>query len=210
MTSSSEMEQVLSRTICSLLALVLIATGPLSVHAQASDGEPPVIEYQPVGSGAIGEDQLFVVEVTDNNAVESVILNYRTTPDADYENLSMERDSDSDRFRATVPQQETLESSTIEYYFEATDVSGNRTLEGFAFNPLLRVLVDAAELPATPVLQESGPFANLTSGKNLLYVALGVLAVGVLIAASSDGGGSDNDEQGVDVTVVVDQLPIEN
>ena len=101
---------------------------------------------------------------------------------------------------AELPDQANL----IQYYLEATDIVGNRALQGFAFDPLERLLVSES-VAAVPPASEPFVSGSLSLTRKVIYGAVGLLLVGVLAAAS--GGGGSGSSAGVPVTVVVDQLP---
>lgn len=188
----------------------MLASTPLPALAQPSDTEPPVLELSPMDKGLIGEDQVFEITASDNEQLQSVFLVYRIGDSADYQRLVMERTGQSDVFSATVPGSEIgQQTRVVQYYIEATDVVGNRRLEGFSFNPLVRNLVDQSEFDQAMAQAESrdGTFlSNLSTRQKILYGALTVLTVGALIAASDDGGAAVS--QGTPV-VIVAQPPID-
>lgn len=212
MVSISHLKRAFRAVISGVLILAVFFSGLLPVLAQSVDAEPPTLQYDPVDRGVLGKEQTFAISATDNVELESVTFSYRFAEEADYERQPMLRQGNSDMFSITLPA-DALGSKTdvIQYYIEAIDLEGNRTLEGFAFNPITRILVDASQVGPAQTQAQSGvisEFNNLSTGKKILYGALGVLAVGVLVAASDRGG--TEVAPGVDVTVVVDQLPIDN
>lgn len=212
MTTPRKPVRLMQTLLHCFLMLAVFCCGPLTTYAQTSDTEPPLLAYESIDRGVAGEEQLFVIEATDNVELATVTFAYRVEDNADYRIVPMARQGETDTYSVSLTADEIGAGSTfIQYYIEASDAGGNRTLEGFAFNPLTRTLVDASEINPPVVQAESGPlsqFSELPTGKKILYGALGVLAVGALIAATDSGGASV--EPGVDVTVVVDQLPIDD
>lgn len=171
------------------LSMGLLTTVPGLVQAQTTDVEPPIIEFEAIRSGTSGDSQVFAATVIDNVAVQSVNLFYRFDDSSDYQSRLMNMLGSSGIFTITLDSQEVPESTeTIQYYLEAFDGVGNRTLQGFAFDPLERQLVSVTEIivvPPTEPVRTDGISLN----RKFLYVAIGVLAVGVL--ASSSGGEGD-------------------
>jgi len=103
----------------------------------------------------------------------------------------------------------------IEYYIDARDATGNRTLQGVSFDPLKRVLVDPAEeFQAVSDTGSSDRFlsiSSLSTTQKIVYGALGVLVVGALIAASSSSGGSGGGAAtttGPEVTITIAPLDV--
>lgn len=190
--------------------LVSIASiAPHTAYAQVVDTVPPVINLEPVDNGFLGQNQIFTAMVTDDQTINSVILYYRLTGSAEYRTLEMQAPSGGDVYTATVEASTLDESiSSIQYYIEAKDVAGNRTLQGFAFNPLERVL-SIQEPPLNANAQDdSSLLSGLSIGQKVLIGLLGVVVVGALVASSSSSsGGGGSSEPGVDVTIIVDPIP---
>jgi len=140
---------------------------------------------------------VFSATVTDNQDVLEVVLYYRVADSGDYLYAPMQAIPGTSIYTVTVDI-DTTESVVLEYYVNASDVSNNRVVKGFSFDPLLRTLeapeqiatapepVPAAETAATT----PAPAApSMTTGRKILYGALGILAVGALAAAANSGGG---------------------
>jgi len=140
------------------------------------DIDPPVIEHEALITGVPGESQVFNAEVFDDRGLESVQLFYRSRPGGDYESVVMT--SEDTTFTATVDTQ--LGQREIQYYIEALDTGGNRVLKGFPFFPLVRPLESVSVNPASQVNTEPEP------NNKVIYVLLGIAAIGLLAAMSSD------------------------
>ncbi len=205
MTSSNTPRQ---RLVASLTAIFIGTTSVAMpfAHAQDEGGaasgqvdyEPPLLEHEVVPRGTAGESQVFLATATDDQGLDEVTLFHRFRGDERYASLPMRALEESDNYTGTV---NTLasEARNIEYYIEATDVSGNRVVQGFVFEPLVRVMEPApmaigeSEEPA----EEAPEGMSLT--RKIVYVTLGVLAVGGIAAAldssdsdSGSGGGGNN------------------
>lgn len=190
------------------LIVSIVAVVPVSGWAQTADAEPPLVDFQPVGKGVRGDSQVFTVTVSDNEVVASVILHYRFGEESLYETREMQALGDTDIYTATIVTNDAAEAViSIQFYIEASDAAGNRTLEGFAFDPFERLLVDqelavAESSEQLPIESSATPSVGISTGRKVLYGILGVIVVGAL-ASSSSGGGV---QAGVDLTVVVDPL----
>jgi len=174
-----------------LLAQNVEQTGPGSAPATQQtrpwgsdiDIDPPVIDHEALKSGIPGQDQEFRALVIDDQGLKHVWLFHRDRSGAQYTSVPMQRVGETSEFVVTIGS--ALGQNRIEYYIEAVDTGGNRVLKGFPFFPLVRQLSPLAGEPAAPV----EPAAK--SDSKLLYVILGVAAVGVGLALLS--GGDDND-----------------
>ncbi len=174
-------------------ALSQVLFGMSAAYAQSDiiDVEPPLIEHSIDGAVEATTRQSFVATVVDDDELDSVILYYRFQDDPAYSTSQMNRVSYSSTYIAHIPTDPTS-ARNIEYYIQARDKAGNRTVRGYAFNPLLR------EINAPNIAAESSPTtapaSTVESGskrKTVLYVVLGVLAAGA-IAAAVDTGGTDD------------------
>jgi len=163
------------------------------------------LEFEPIGSGHKGDSQVFAVSVVDNDQVETVNLYFRFSEQDPYRSKKMELLGSSGIYSVKLEAKDLpIDATFIQYYLEATDTAGNRALQGFAFDPIERTLVDATQL--TEATAESPAEAGgLSFGQKLLYGVAAVLVVGAI--ASASGGGGVSSAPGVPVTIVVDQLP---
>ena len=203
------------RSIAALAALVhLLATTflalPQGALAQVGDTDPPRIEFEPIDRGVRGDTQVVSAGITDDVDVDSVTLHYRLNPDAVYESVPMRPLTGTSIYSASVETAATG-AEVLQYYVEARDAAGNRSIRGFAFDPLERRLVDPAA-PAVAAEAVEVPETGLTTRQKVLYGVLGVIAVGAIAAAAggSSGGGDRplaDDPNGIPVTIVVDPLP---
>lgn len=165
---------------------------PNAALAQAPDGEPPGIEFERIDEGVRGETQVFSAIVTDEVGIDRVSLHYRLGDTDPYTTVPMQPLVGTDIFTASVETAGTDES-VLQYYIEARDGAGNRSIQGFAFDPIERALVDESQtLAAAPVPVEAPEAESMSTGRKVLYGVLGVLAVGAL-AAAAGGGDSDGD-----------------
>jgi len=157
----------------------------LDATAQGFDVEPPIIEHDVQVSADAADRQNFTATVADDNELASVRFLYRFEGERQYTSIEMSRISTSSTFNVEVSTD--IESdAAIEYYIEARDESGNRTLRGYNFSPLVR-FIELPQAEVVPVVESSPPKANL---KPVYYIA-GALVLGVVagVLANSSGGG---------------------
>jgi hypothetical protein len=186
------------------LSMGLFSTIPRMALAQTADINPPVIDFEAIKTGTSGDSQVFAATIVDNVGVQSVNLFYRFADDTTYRSRLMNMLGSSGIFTVTLDSLEVPDNANfVQYYIEAFDGAGNRTLQGFAFDPLERQLVSVPEVAVAP-LGEPIPTDGLPLSRKIIYGALGVLIVGVLASSSGGGGGSS---AGVPVTIVGVQLP---
>jgi len=186
---------------CCHLAVSLLVTTPS--FAQEVDREPPTIVYEPLERGRQGDRQVFSVTVTDNVEVESVTLRYRPAGTVAFAPVPMTSLSGTDIRTASIENLDP-EVSVIEYYIEARDTAGNRSIEGFAFEPLERRLVD----PAVPLAEDGAVVVagGLSTEEKILYGVLGVIVVGALVASASGGDSGGGGANEVPVRILTPQL----
>ena len=144
------------------------------------DIDPPVIDHEALESGKSGESQEFSALVVDDRGLKHVVLYYRDRAGAQYDSVELQPVDGSDEYTAVV--ETSLGQTRVEYYIEALDSGGNRVLKGFPFFPLVREL--ASETANVREATESS-----ATESRLIYVLLGVAAVGLALALS---GGDDS------------------
>jgi len=173
---------------------VLLATSGFA-QAQAPDVDPPTIDLELVEQGVLGETQVFSATVTDNDQVASMTLHYRFGGESAYVSAPMSVISGTSIYTASVDTTNTA-ANVIQYYMEARDAGDNRTVQGFAFDPFERALLDEE---AAPLVADSSPEATaaepaaatsgLSTQRKVAYGVIGLLVVGGLASALGGGGG---------------------
>jgi len=167
-----------------------------TVNYDASNKDPlPLIEHEVIPQGSPGVTQEFNASVVDDESLAEVTLFYRFKGDPKFKSVTMEPIASSSVHTASV-ETSRGDNRDIEYYIRATDRAGNRVIKGYAFDPLIRKMGQAA-----PVARSNSTESQASSGKsrrNLIYIGLGVLAVGAIAAAagngdSEPGGAGDGD-----------------
>ena len=215
----------LRRRLACLLAALQIVVSAASVltpqaYAQALDTQPPDVGFDTVDEARKGDSQVFTVTATDNKAIQSIVIFYRMGPDADYQRADMSQIGETDLYTLLIPADAIPESTeVIQYYIEARDEAGNRTLQGFSFDPAERALVDspsstagdtlAADSTSPPAQEDTDTvLGSLSTTQKVVYTTLGVIVVGALIAAASGGGGGAGGET-TQLTLVVPALDVD-
>jgi len=182
----------LSVAICYFILAAFTALSAVA-YAQDNDVDAPVIELERVDDGILGDKQVFAATVTDNVGVVSVKLHYRFTDDDAYQSIDMRAIGSTDIYTAAV-ETRGVQAEVIQYYLQAQDAGRNRAIQGFAFDPIERNLVNPGGV-ATPVA-EAPPEPGVSTGRKIFYGVLGVVVLGALASAADDGGSSDGGSSG--------------
>lgn len=197
---SNGWSKVLRAMTSAFLTMCLCLLAISSLQAQSDDIDAPVIAVDEVESGIAGEAQVFSARVSDDKTLISVVLFHRMSGDEAFIAEDMEKIGSTDVFAVTV-ETDSADNRSIEYYIQAEDAGGNKSLSGFAFDPLVR------ELRAGVPLAIPTASPRLSNRNRWLLAALGVLAVGVLASQSGGGSGGGGDTpQTVPVNITVNPL----
>jgi len=149
---------------------------------------PQVLHETITEPAAPGESHKFSATVTDNVAVQSVTLFYRTKGTQSYKRKPMVSQG-KDVYTAIISGDE-MQPPGIEYYIQATDTSGNNLLHGYSFSPLVVAVTGAAAVaPAKKPLAAKSKEEK--SSNKWLWIGLGVLAAAALAGGGGGGGGTD-------------------
>ena len=194
----------LNKLIAILLALSLSLTHATLTLAQSSpDTRSPVIELEAVAEAEAEQTQVFTAQVADNRIIKDVILYYRREGQQAFTPSPMSAIADSGYYTVSIETDPT-DLRAIQYYVQARDEGGNRTVEGYAFDPYTRVLIGNKNVISTaPAVVAEAPATS--SGVRWWQVALGVVVVGALVGAASSSGGSSG-EGGVPLSVTLTGL----
>ena len=231
-TSGTLIKHRFRRAIACVLALVLALSHSASLLAQVPDIVPPTINPEIVDAAVADVSQVFTAQASDDISLGDVSLHYRRTGESIFNRVLMEPEGDTGFFSVIIDT-DPNDLRAFEYYTQALDLNGNRTVSGFAFEPFVRSLVPGSAstiTEATPEIPEQipdeevligtappaqDPIPRPRSNRKWLYIGLGVLAAGVVAAAASGGGGSDGgggisteDDPNVPLTVIIgDPIP---
>jgi len=192
-----------SVVILSMVCTVMLSLALTPVYAQSEDATAPLISLEEIDQGFVGETQVFTATVTDDVALASVVLFHRLTGDQTFVASTMTELGSSNIYSASVEISSTA-ASDIEYYIQAEDLGGNKSLSGFSFDPLVRDIVINEGAVATTGAITTG----LSRNQKILYGVLGILAVGLLAsqAGGSSGGGGGTTTMDIPVDITVNPL----
>ncbi|MGQ7848447.1 hypothetical protein ACUNV4_28375 [Granulosicoccus sp. 3-233] len=172
------------------LSLLLLLSGNGFVHAQSVDTVAPIIELEELTEGIADRTQVFTAQVAEDNTLDNVTLYYRREGQLPFTPAPMEALGNTGYYSVSIPT-DFNDLRTIEYYVQAIDTTGNRTVSGFAFDPYQRTL----SAPVSPISgnQEAAPEVAAQERIPLLkrrwvQITLGVLAVGAVASLVSDDG----------------------
>jgi hypothetical protein len=189
--------------LASVLVIGLSLINTETSYAQTVDTTPPIIELEELIEGVADLSQVFTVQIAEDGVLKDATLYYRRSGQAPYTRALMEPLGTTGYFSVSI-ETDPNDLRAIEYYVQARDEAGNRTVSGFAFNPYIRNLT-----PADPVTQraqvgsdaENQPASGTTPllERRWFQIALGVVAVGLAASLLNDDGGEDT--QLVPVTI---------
>ncbi len=181
------------------VALTFSLVSITTASAQAIDTVGPVIELEELAEGEADFTQVFTVQIVDDVSLKDATLYYRREGQLPFTPAPMEALGDTGYFSVSIPT-DNSDLRTIEYYVQARDEAGNRTVSGFAFDPYQRRLKASSKISTssateqsvvlTPAPQQQEQAPSILKNR-WVQVTLGVLAVGVL-ASMANSGGSDS------------------
>lgn len=165
------------------------------------DTEPPIIEIEALAESVADNTQVFAAQIAEDRVLLDAILYFRRQGQTAFTGAVMNPIGDTGYYSVSI-ETDPSDLRTIEYYLQARDESGNRTVSGFAFDPFQRQL-----LPATSrIVQSSIPNETASTSigtspesvtpfykRSWVQIALGVIAVGVLASAAGGSGGSSDE-----------------
>jgi hypothetical protein len=181
-----------------LLALSLSVYSMKPAFGQNIDTVGPVIELEELVEGEAGQTQVFTVLIAEDVLLRDATLYYRRAGQLPFITAPMQALGDTGYFSVSIPTDDT-DLRTIEYYVQARDDAGNRSISGFAFDPYQRRLQPSSKISANAATQatvESIPTPSEEANTPILrqrwvQITLGVVALGILASlANSDGGDS--------------------
>lgn len=180
---------------CVLLLLVWVVTQ--HSYAQSIDTQAPIIELEELSESVADLTQVFTVQIAEDGQLKDATLYYRREGQLPFTPAPMEALGDTGYFSVSIPTDAT-DIRTIEYYVQARDGAGNRTVNGFAFDPYKRTLSASpssfkaqtdgnGSLVAVPVTSQAGVKPPLLK-RRWVQITLSVLAVGALASLAGDSG----------------------
>lgn len=196
-----------SARIRSALLMLMLATATLSAVAQETDTVAPIIELEELEDGVADRSQVFTVQIAENTGLEDATLYYRREGQLPFTPAPMQAVGNTGFYSVSIPT-DYSDLRTIEYYVQARDTAGNRTVSGFAFDPYRRTLQPSLaplQQPGSPNETQSGSATRSPAGtpapgvrqsrnsspllqRRWVQITLGVLAVGVIASLATDEG----------------------
>lgn len=173
------------------LLLGLMLASPVAL-SQEVDTVAPVIELEELTESVADRSQVFTAQIGEDNELKSVTLYYRREGQLPFTPAPMEPLGNSGYFSVSIPT-DFNDLRAIEYYVQAMDATGNRTVSGFAFDPYRRDLT----APPSPLSSAGEPRSQADVAgsedtpllkRRWVQVVLGVLAVGVVASLVTDDG----------------------
>jgi hypothetical protein len=171
-----------------------------AAFAQTIDTVGPVIELEELTQAEADQTQVFTVLIAEDVLLRDATLYYRREGQLPFTPAPMQALGDTGYYSVSIPTDNT-DLRTIEYYLQARDEAGNRTVSGFAFDPYQRQLQPSSKITTSPATQTTvQPTASPSQEPDVppifkqrwVQITLGVVAVGILASmASSDGGDSE-------------------
>ena len=185
-------------TQLALLSFLVLCLASSLGHAQSTDTAPPLIELEELAEGTADRTQVFTAQVTEDNELVGVTLYYRRAGQLPFTPAPMEALGTTGYYSVSIPT-DFDDVRTIEYYVQAQDEAGNRTVSGYAFDPYQRTLTSSPEpIKATGTASENLPRPTSTASvddttlplltRRWFQVTLGILAAGVIASAVQDSG----------------------
>ncbi|NND91975.1 MAG: hypothetical protein HKN42_14035 [Granulosicoccus sp.] len=175
-----------------LLGVLLLVLPVGLTMAQDIDIVAPVIELEELSEGVADRTQVFTALVAEDRMLQSVTLYYRRQGQLPFTPAPMEALGNTGYYSVSIPT-DMADLRTIDYYVQAIDQSGNRTVSGFAFDPYQRTLA----APATPISGPDSKAANTVEKaadrpslieRRWVQITLGLLAVGAIATLVDDEG----------------------
>ena len=185
-----------------LVAISVTAFSMQPAYAQSVDTLGPVIELEELAEGEADQTQVFTVLIAEDRLLRDATLYYRRQGQLPFTPAPMQALGDTGYYTVSIPTDDT-DLRTIEYYVQARDTSGNRTVSGFAFDPYQRRLQPSSKITSNSSEQaivQPAPTRTPAEAENnssllsqrWVQVVIGVVAVGILasVAGGDDGGDS--------------------
>lgn len=183
------MNDLANKFVAVLLAIALQLPHTSVALAQSSpDIRSPTIQLQVVAESRAEEKQVFTAQVSEDRVLKDVLLYYRRAGQQPYIPVAMTQVGSTNDYNASIITNPT-DLRAIEYYIQARDESGNRSVEGYAFDPYTRILIANDTIISTP--PEPVSTAETNNGLSKIrwwHIVAGVVVVGAAASLVSNGG----------------------
>jgi hypothetical protein len=184
-----------SRLVSSFLTLILTLSPGLSpiAHAQATDFKPPKVVHSNLDARASSTlPHVISATVSDESGIDSVKLFYRNSGASEYKEANLLPTGTANLYMTELPAA-ALSPPSLEYYIQAEDKSGNIILKGFSFEPLVLSVFKGSKNTVVVKKSTEDNNSNSLASNKLLWIGLGVLAIGGIAASAGGGGGGSSD-----------------
>ena len=174
----------------------------------------PNIDIVPIEEARPNRSLVISAKVQDNHSVKKVTLFYRSAKEKEFRNIEMSRGGKGDVYFASL-EPSNVQSPSIAYYIQATDIAGNSVLYGYNFSPkLIRVHKGAKSNSSVKLGSLDG---SAKKGKKTkkgamkwLLIGLGAVAVGAAASSGGDSGsapGAPGDDSDTGSVTIVAPVP---
>ncbi len=168
------------------------------------DIQSPIIEIEAVVEADAGNTQVFTALVADDRLLKDVTLYHRRAGRQAFDRAVMLPRGIAGYYSVELAT-DPADLRSIEYYVQARDQGGNRSISGFAFDPYQR-MINANNTQAEPLAElttATEPVARATAtpidvapkpekkSSNTKWWAIGLAVVVGAVVASSGGSSSD-------------------
>jgi len=192
-----------------LITLMLALVANPAMSQTLPDTQPPIIEIEALAESVADNTQVFAAQIAEDRLLRDATLYHRRQGQDAFIGATMKPLGDTGYYSVSVMTDPT-DLRTIEYYVQARDESGNRTVSGFAFDPFQRQILPASARIATNTSQSGTTSTGVSTTsepikpalqRSWVRVALGVLAVGVIASAVGGGSSSSGPTQNITLNV---------
>lgn len=210
MICSIVMKKMLSlvTALCLLISTSTIAVAQTIAELGFDITAPTISHQESDQAGISGQTQSISAIITDNMTVKRASVFYLRSGSEQFQQATMRSTSAPETWATTIDTR--LSDEYVLYYLVAEDSDGNRVQKGGTNNPLKLDLTSEKSLSVSLDGNNNTPNAKSTPDQKSesktqpqwLWVALGVVAAGLLIGASG-GGSSDGGIQSDDTCCTV-------
>jgi len=168
---------------------------------------PPVIELEELANATADDTQVFTAQIGEDNELQDATLYHRREGQLAFQAVPMVALGSTGLYSVSIATDPT-DLRNIEYYIQARDTAGNRTVNGFAFDPYIRTLTSPSAAQGGTAQSTGNNAGSLDAQAAPFYkrrwfqVAVGVVAVGIL---ASTVGNDDEETILVPLTINVER-----
>jgi hypothetical protein len=182
----------------------------------ALDQSSPVIQHEPLNQAApVGKALKIEATIRDKVGIKDATVFYRKLGEEKYQEIKMESHG-NELYSATIPK-EAVKEPGLEYYIQATDISGNIVMRGFSFSPLSVTVMQGVIVPEqgkslvlTPSPEERNTMKSEAGAveeetpwykKWWIWAIVGAVVVGAAAAGGHGGSSSPGPQPTGTVTI---------